>query len=62
MGQKEEGLHHGIKRVLTLPRLGDPAPKETAELAEDLGVELDSPEHARLERSRLCIRASESRN
>ena len=75
MGQEEEGLQHvyfiqpphGYKRVLTLPRLRDTTleatgPKEAAELLEDLGVELDSPEHAQLERSYLCTRTSGSRN
>ncbi|KAF9647633.1 TBPIP-domain-containing protein [Thelephora ganbajun] len=37
-------------------------PKEAAELLEDIGVELDSPEHAQLERSYLCSRASRSRS
>lgn len=55
------------KSVLMLPRLRDTtleamSPKETAELLEDLGVELDSPEHAQLERSHLCARAVGSRN
>jgi len=49
--------------MLTLLRLRDIAleatgPKEAAELLEDLGVELDSPEHAQLERGYLCTRAS----
>ena len=55
------------KRPLTLPRLRDTTleamgPKEATELLEDLGVELDSPEHAQLERSHLCTRVSGSRN
>lgn len=53
--------------VLTLSRLRDTAleatgPKDAAELLEDLGVELDSPEHAQLERGYLCTRVSGSRN
>jgi len=57
--------HRG--HVLTLSRLRDitleaTGPKEAAELLDDLGVELDSPEHAQLERSHLCTRASGSRN
>jgi len=56
---------HGY--VLILLRLRDvtleaTGPKEAAELLEDLGVELDSPEHAQLERSCLCTRAPGSRN
>ncbi|KAF9788271.1 TBPIP-domain-containing protein [Thelephora terrestris] len=46
-------------RDATLEAMG---PKEAAELLEDLGVEMDSPEHAQLERSCLCARASGSRN
>lgn len=62
------GLLRDHKYVLTLPRLRDTAleatsPKEAAELLDDLGVELDSPEHIQLERSCLCTaRASGSRN
>jgi len=37
-------------------------PKDAAELLEDLGVELDSPEHSQLERSYLCARVFGSRN
>jgi len=53
--------------VLILLRLRDIAleatgPKEAAELLEDLGVELDSLEHAQLERNYLCTRAPGSRN
>ena len=53
--------------VLTLSRLRDTAleatgPKEAAELLDDLAVELDSPEHAQLERSSLCTRAISSRS
>lgn len=55
------------KRLITPPRLRDTTleatgPKEAAELLEDLGVELDSPEHAQLERGYLCTRVSGSRN
>ena len=46
-------------RDITLEATG---PKEAAELLEDLGVELDSPEHGQLERSYLCARVSGSRN
>ena len=55
------------KPPLTAHRLRDTTleatgPKEAAELLEDLGVELDSPEHVQLERSYLCTRASGSRS
>lgn len=74
MGEKEEGFQHVLshptfwsRRALSLLRLRDTAleamgPKEAVELLEDLGVETDSPEHAQLERSYLCARASGSRN
>ena len=57
----------GREYVLTSLRLKDTTleatgPKEAAELLEDLGVEVDSPEHTQLERSHLCTRASGSRN
>lgn len=60
-------LFRGHDWVLILPRLRDTtleatSPKEAAELLEDLGVELDSPEHTQLERNHLCSRASGSRN
>lgn len=60
-------LPYRHKSVLMLPRLRDTtleamSPKEAAELLEDLGVELDSLEHAQLERSYLCTRAVGSRN
>ena len=53
--------------VLILLRLKDTTleatgPKEAAELLEDLGVELDSPEHTQLEKGHLCARASGARN
>ena len=75
MGQEEEGLQYvssrstfsAVNYVLIFSRLKDTAleatgPKEAAELIDDLGVELDSPEHAQLERSHLCTRATGSRN
>ena len=60
-------LPRGYNRVLTLLRLRDTAleatsPREAAELLEDIGVELDSPEHAQLERSYICARVSGTRN
>ena len=33
-------------------------PQEFSELAEDLGVELDTPEHIAVERGALCSTAS----
>lgn len=74
MGWKEEGLQHvsvypafSWQHMLIPPRLRDTAlevmsPKEATALLEDLGVEMDSPEHAQLERSHLCTRASGSRD
>ena len=60
-------LPHRYKSLLMLPRLRDTtleamSPKDAAELLEDLGVELDSPEHTQLESSHLCTRATGSRN
>lgn len=60
-------LPRGYKSVLTPSRLRDIAleatgPKEAAELLEDIGVEPDSPEHAQLEKTYLCTRASGSHN
>ena len=74
MGWEEEGLQHvpfypafSWQYLLIPPRLRDVtleamSPKEATALLEDLGVETDSPEHAQLERSHLCTRASGPRD
>jgi 26S proteasome regulatory subunit (ATPase 3-interacting protein) len=37
------------------------SPPDAEQLAEDLGIEYDSPEHLELERGRLCVPASKRR-
>lgn len=57
----------GCKYMLTPHRLRDTAleamtPKDAVELLDDLGVELDSPEHDQLGRSYLCTCPSRPRS